>query len=97
MMTSNLFSALIINTNSRGGKHRLKITTRLVESFAHGCCFWLRLLPGRHSFGPQNHEVNEVLGKKQIESPIEGHAHLLFEPGQLTEINRPPEEPSRET
>src|SRR5262250_1546398 len=95
MMMSNLFSAFITITNSR--ERRLYRTRPPDQSFAQSYSFRLLLLATRcRRLRSQNHEVHKVFGKKQIESPIESHAHLLFEPGQLAQVNRPPKEPSHE-
>src|SRR5213596_498082 len=46
--------------------------------------------------GTECHKLHEVFGEDQIECPVEGHAQLFFEAGELAEIDSPPQPPGNE-
>src|SRR5437899_2261701 len=46
---------------------------------------------------PVCQELHQVLGKKQVESPVERHTQLLLEARQLAEVDRPPQPPGDES
>src|SRR2546428_7912701 len=46
--------------------------------------------------GTECHKLHEVFGEDQIEGPVEGHAQLFFEAGELAEIDSPPQPPGNE-
>src|SRR5262249_51209260 len=51
----------------------------------------------RHRWSAQNHEVDEILRKENIQRPIERHSELLFQSRQLGQIDRPPQKPRDES
>src|SRR6516225_1286197 len=53
----------------------------------------LRPLLARDCRRAQDHEVNEILGEIEVEYPIQSNTDLLFQAGQLAQVDRPPEEP----
>src|SRR6516162_8002595 len=69
----------------------------LLPGRLRGACFLaqLRLRPllARDCRRAQDHELNEILGEDEVECPIQSNTDLLFQAGQLAEVDPPPEEP----
>ena len=47
----------------------------------------------RHGWGAYREKLYEVLGKQEIQRPIQRHTHLLLKARQLAEVNRAPQPP----
>src|SRR5438552_13987846 len=50
----------------------------------------------RYSRSTKSNKLYDVLGKEEIEGPVHSDPQLLFEAGQLTQVNGAPQPPSDE-
>src|SRR5215468_4096027 len=50
----------------------------------------------RHTTCAGRRVMDEVLAEEKVQSPLQGDADLLFQARQLTQVDRPPEEPGEE-
>ena len=71
----------------------MRSTAPLRLGTAAGCL----LLRTGDSWGAKSYKLHEIFGEEQVQRPVQSDAELLLKPWQLTEIDRAPQPPGKES